>query len=383
MRAALVIAGKDLRQRIRDRSAIAVALVAPLVLASIFGLVLHDVSRGTLRFEYALVDEDRGAVAQELAGHILEAVEESDIGTVEQVSTAAEARRLVEQKKVAAAFVVPNGFSRAVLTGRAANLEVVGDVDAPIGTLVAQSIARGFTNRFDAVRVAAVATDAPNPQALVDQVPEPVRLTDATAETKQLDPTTFYAAGMAIFFLFFSVQFGVLSLLDEQRDGTLARMLVSPVRRASIVGGKLLTSIVIGTVSMAVLAVATHFALDAHWGNPLGVALLIGAGVLAATAVAALVGTFARSPDQAGPWLSMVAVVLGMLGGTFFPVAQAGGLLESVSLATPHAWFLRGLENLTGGAGPGAALGPTLAILAFAAAVGSLAWIRSGRLLAR
>ena len=53
-----------------------------------------------------------------------------------------------------------------------------------------------------------------------------------------------------------------------------------------------------------------------------------------------------------------------------------------MSLATPHAWFLRGLENLSGGAGPGAALGPVAAILAFAAVVGSLAWLRSGRLLA-
>ena len=65
----------------------------------------------------------------------------------------------------------------------------------------------------------------------------------------------------------------------------------------------------------------------------------------------ALVATFARTPDQAQSWQSMVALVLGMLGGTFFPVAQAGGLLAALSLATPQAWFLRGIENLAGGAG--------------------------------
>ncbi len=383
MRAALVIAGKDLRQRLRDRSAIAVAFVAPLVLASSFGLVLHDVGSGKLQFRYALADQDRGAVAQQFEKHVLGSVERSGIATVERTKTAAEARRLVEDEKVAAAFVIPRGFSDAVLTGRPATLEVVGNAQAPIGTLVAQSIARGFTNRVDAVRVAAAATRAPDPEALVEKVPEPLRLVDVTAETKQLDATTFYAAGMAVFFLFFAVQFGVLSLLEERRDGTLARVLVSPVRDASVLGGKLLTSLVIGTVSMAVLAVATHFALGARWGNPLGVAMLIVAGVVAATAVSALVCTFARTPDQAGPWLSMVAVVMGMLGGSFFPIAQVGGLLEKLSLATPHAWFLRGLENLSGGAGPAAALGPTGAILAFAAVVGSLAWLRSGRLLGR
>jgi ABC-2 type transport system permease protein len=78
----------------------------------------------------------------------------------------------------------------------------------------------------------------------------------------------------------------------------------------------------------------------------------------------------------------MVALVLGMLGGAFFPVAQAGGLLATLSLATPQAWFLRGIENMTGGLGPSAVLGPVVAILAFAVITGTLAFARAGRLVA-
>ena len=74
--------------------------------------------------------------------------------------------------------------------------------------------------------------------------------------------------------------------------------------------------------------------------------LLIVAGVLAATAVMALVATLASTPDQAQSWGSMAALVLGMLGGAFFPIAQAGGVLAALSLASPHAWFLRGLQEL-------------------------------------
>jgi ABC-2 type transport system permease protein len=105
--------------------------------------------------------------------------------------------------------------------------------------------------------------------------------------------------------------------------------------------------------------------------------------VLAATATMTLVATLARTPDQAQNWQGMVALVMGMLGGTFFPVAQAGGVLAAISLVTPQAWFLRGIDNLTGGAGPGAVLGPVAAILAFAAVAGSLAFMRVGRLVAR
>jgi ABC-2 type transport system permease protein len=79
----------------------------------------------------------------------------------------------------------------------------------------------------------------------------------------------------------------------------------------------------------------------------------------------------------------MVALVLGMLGGTFFPVSQAGGLLAKLSLATPQAWFLRGIDNLGGGAGAHVVFGPAAAILAFAAVTGTVAYLCAGRLVAR
>jgi ABC-2 type transport system permease protein len=61
MSAALLIAGKDLRQRMRDRSAF---LVVPLVLASIFGLIFHNAIGGKVTFTFGLVDQDRGVVSR-------------------------------------------------------------------------------------------------------------------------------------------------------------------------------------------------------------------------------------------------------------------------------------------------------------------------------
>ena len=64
MRPALVILGKDLRQRLRDRSALLVAIVVPLVLASIFGLIFHNAIGGRVSFKFGLVDQDHGPAAQ-------------------------------------------------------------------------------------------------------------------------------------------------------------------------------------------------------------------------------------------------------------------------------------------------------------------------------
>jgi ABC-2 type transport system permease protein len=200
-----------------------------------------------------------------------------------------------------------------------------------------------------------------------------------SAHTKELDQKSFFAAGMAVFFLFFTVQFGVTSLLEERNDGTLARLLAAPISRASILGGKLLTSFLLGVISMTVLAVATTLLFGASWGNPLGVAVLVIAAILAATGIMALIATLAKNAEQAANWQSVVAVILGLVGGTFFPVSQAPGVLSRLTFVAPQAWFLRGLGDLRGGS-ISVVWVPALAMLIFAVVTGGLALTRLNRL---
>ncbi|CAL9502950.1 Linearmycin resistance permease protein LnrM [Actinosynnema sp. ALI-1.44] len=353
MRHVLLIAAKDLRQRARDRSLFLFALLLPLGLTVLMNSLLSGVD-GATPFHYAVVDDDRGPVAASFVDDVLPAA--GEVVGFRVVATADEARRLVADGEVAAAFLVPAGFSDAVVSGRAAAVEVVGGADAPLGTQVARSLARSFTDRLTSVRVAVAGSvhggSALDPAELARRaarLPVPPPVAEDDVGRRQLDMTTYYAAGMAVFFLFFTVQFGVTSLLDERRGGTLPRLLAAPLRPASVLLAKLLTSAVIGVASMAVLVVATTQGIGARWGHPLGVALLVVAGVLAATGVVAVVAVSARTADQAGGRQAAVAVTLGALGGTFFPVAQVGGVLAAASYVSPHRWFLRGLSELASG----------------------------------
>jgi ABC-2 type transport system permease protein len=377
----------DLRQRFRDRSAIIIAIIVPLALAGIFRAILGDSGSGNITFKYAVVAQDNGAAAKSLVA-TLDTLKQKGIIKLSHSSSVRSARDSVSNARVDAAFIIPPGFSDRVANEKSADLKIIGSVDSPIGTLVAHSIADSYTNGINSVRTAvaaAITAKAKSPPTRlaseVQTISAPIKLSDVSAKRKQLEPATFYAAGMAVFFLFFTVQYGVPSLLRERREGTLARLLAAPISPTTILLGKALTSVFLGIISMTVLVLATSALLGAHWGNPLGVALLIISGVIAATAVMTLVATFAQTVDQANYWQTIVALVLGMVGGCFFPVAQAGGLLNVVSLATPQAWFLRGLGNLTGGAGISAIATAFGAIMLFAVITGTLAIRRSGRLI--
>ena len=145
--------------------------------------------------------------------------------------------------------------------------------------------------------------------------------------------------------------------------------------RNRLVTGKALLSLALGIISVGVLMVTTRFVMDAVWGPPLGVALLVVAGVLSAVAIMGLVGSVARTPEGAGNLGAIIAVTLGMLGGTFFPVGQGDDLLSKLTFLTPHAWFMGGLADISGGAEWTAALPSVAALLVFSLVLGSVAWV--------
>jgi ABC-2 type transport system permease protein len=390
MRAAVLIATKDLKERIRDRSAILVAIVAPFMLALIFNAIFSGISGGSGTTPLGYVDQDGGPVAQAFVQQVLGAVGKGGSISFHAEPSVAEARSLVAKGTVYAAIVIPVGFSQAVETGAPASMQVIGNVDSPISTEIARSIAEGYTAELDRIRlsVATVAARSTAPPSS-DQISAiaaraaaaaaPVAVQDVSSKTKQLDLKSFYAAGMAVFFLFFTVQFGVTSLLQERNDGTLARLLAAPISRTSILAGKVLTSLLVGLISMTVLVFASSLLFKASWGNPLGVAILVVAAVLSATGITALVASFARDAETAGNIQTVIAVVLGLLGGTFFPVSLAPGILSTLTFIAPQAWFLRGLGDLHGGDLSVVWL-PTLAMLGFGLVTGALALTRLRRI---
>ena len=186
---------------------------------------------------------------------------------------------------------------------------------------------------------------------------------------------------MAVFFLFFAVEFGVRGLLEEREGGTLSRLLVAPVSPGSVIGGKALASFTLGLTSTILLVLASTWLLGAQWGDPLGVALLILGGVLAAVGVTALVATLAKTTAQAGAYVSIVAVVGGLLGGTFFPISQAG-LLGTIRFLSPQGWLMQGFTDLADGASVAGIAAPLIGVFAIAIVTGTIAWMRAQRMVA-
>ncbi|MBP2473520.1 ABC-2 type transport system permease protein [Crossiella equi] len=388
MRATLVILTKDLSQRLRDVALIIFAVILPLGMAFLFNLVLGNATQ-PITARYAVLDQDRGALSAELIDHVLKPMDKDGRISLRTASSQEEGVRQLEAKELDALYVLPAGFSADAEAGRPAVLRLIGNVDSAIQVQVAREIAESYAAGRRSVQLAlavvrAGGTVEPEREAeltvRVQTASPPVSVTeDASAARRELDSKTFYAAGMAVFFLFFAALFTVTGILDERRAGTLPRLLAAPIRPRSILVGKMLSGVLVGIINMIVLVLASTWLLDANWGQDVaGLALLILAGVLAATGVMSVVAVFARTGEQASNWQSAAAMLLGVLGGALFPVADLGGL-SVISYFTPHRWFLRGLADLSGGGGLAVVWTPVLVLLGFAVAGGAIALLRLGK----
>ena len=115
MRGAFVIAWKDLKQRLRDRSAIIAAFVAPLVLAFIVSSAFGSGFGDTFGAHYLVVDNDKSELSKTFAKDVLGAPEFRGQVTTATAASADEARAVLDRGGASAAFVFPEGFFRGVL----------------------------------------------------------------------------------------------------------------------------------------------------------------------------------------------------------------------------------------------------------------------------
>ncbi|WP_052667632.1 ABC transporter permease [Nitriliruptor alkaliphilus] len=357
MGSALLILGKDLRLRVRDRSVFLFAFVVPIGLTFLFSMMFPDVDE--LSVTAAVIDHDGGPIAVAFTDQVLPAVVDAGVLTLEPATDTADAEAALREGDLDAAWVIPEGFSDAVTSGRGGQLEVLVSPEAVLAGEVARGVASSFTTRLEASALAVATTQTVggsdlDPASIAAQVAEgepSVALASLVAEDRQLDMPSYLAAGMAAFFVFFTVQYGVTGLLEERQLGTLPRLLAAPIPVWAVQVGKAAGAALLGLVSMAVLAVSSSLLLGADWGPPIGVAVLIVAIVAAAVGLMSLVATFARTGEQAGNYQSIVAIVLGMLGGVFVPLPATSGLLQLAASASPHGWFLRGItEQVASGA---------------------------------
>lgn len=372
MRQLWVMTLSDLRQRIRDRSVLIFALVVPLALMFVFNLTFA----GAADLELEPVTIAVSAPAEDpLAGAVVEALTQVDGIAVTVVAVGPdEARDQARSGDAELGIVIGDGFAGAVMSGQDAVVDVTEGDGAGIEGDVLLSVVRGVLDQLHAGALAARAGEAAGvpasslgPLAMQVATAAPgITLVEGMPSNEQLTMKGALVAGQAGLFLLFTVGFGVLGLVAEREQGTLARLRSMPMRPGLIVAAKGMVSYVLGVVATGVLLIAGSLLFDVSFGSPLAVAAIVLCAVAAGTSLMFIIARMARTAEQASIAQSILALILGIAGGAFFPMTAAG-LAGSLLDLNPIAAFTRALGITAGGGGLADLAAPLAVMVGFAA----------------
>jgi ABC-2 type transport system permease protein len=348
IRALRTITAKDLRQRLRDKSFFLLGILTPLALAFVLNLVFGDLSEGELEITMGVVDSDGTPISDQLTGNLLDL---NGVGAIEvtALDPAADPEAALDERTLDAVVVIPSGFGAGVMSAQAPELTLLENPDRPVQASVVESIVDGVTTDIERTRLLAAAGGQLGVQPGLATPTTDVAFTQEWPGGQALDTTSRLMAGMAIMFVFFTVGFGVTTLLEEKENGTLARLLAAPIPRAAILGAKALVSYILGVLATMILFITATVLMGAEWGSWLGVVALVLTACLTAVALMAIVAGLAKRAEGAGAVQSIIAVGLALLGGSWFAVSGEG-VLGLLARMTPHFWFLEGLEDLASAA---------------------------------
>ncbi|MBB5961909.1 ABC transporter permease [Planomonospora venezuelensis] len=380
-RALAAVGALELRTRLRDGTALVIALIVPVTLATLFSVALGG-DDPPLRATVGFVDLDGGEFPASVRREVVGSQELKGSVTLRDLPGREEARRALDADEVGAAIVFPAGFSRSVGEGRGGDVAVLTSPESPLAGVVARAIVDRISALVDARTLAVRAVLKAGVPG--DEVKEMVERNGAAGPSPALeddplsggkvDLSVHYGSGMAALFAFFVVGASFRGLLTERKLGTLDRMRAGPLAVWVPFAGKAAVGFALALVSVCVTWAASVLVSGATWGDPPAVFVVLLAHVLAAAAITMLVTSRVKTDAQADGVIMVVSFVMAFLGGSLVPMHSLPGVLQAAALLTPNGWTSTALTELAGsGAGLAAVAGPVAVLCAITTVAGGLA----------
>jgi len=399
------IALKDLLRSFRSRLAPVMMFVAPLLITGLiyfaFGSLMGAEGGFDLpvtRVQVVNLDQPDPQFGGFSAGQMLvEFLQDDALQDILQVREAVDetsARAAVEGQDTGVAVIIPPDFTAAALAPEGTTAVILyQDPTLTLGPSIVKGLVSQFVDGFAGTIIAAgVVADQLDERGVevemammqdvtmqyaawaealgrrlgegahpaLDIQPPPSKAEPVSQGAAMIGPIM---AGMLIFFAFFTGASTAQSIIQEDEEGTLARLFTTPTSQATILGGKFTTVFITTLVQVVVLMLASAIIFRIRWGEPLAVALVALGLIVVAAGFGLVLMSFVKSTRQAGSVMGGVLTLSGMLGGLFTTGVNMPAAFDTITLLTPHGWALRGWKLALTGGGVGDVLLPAMVAL--------------------
>ncbi|MBI5958321.1 MAG: ABC transporter permease [Chloroflexi bacterium] len=266
------------------------------------------------------------------------------------------------------AIIIEAGFGAELSAGQAVNViyKSSGNLSAP--TLARQKIDAAVSRMSGSVAIAnlvievaaeefgTLAEGSPERAAAFDSVRAEIEtaweqrpiLVSSQGTKGQTSRLGFNQSGpgIAVMFVMMFMLNASTMLISEREQGTLQRLFTLPIRRGTILAGKLLGQYLFGVTQFVVL-IGVGAAMGVEWGgNVIGIALIVLIFPFTSTALGLALATIVRTSAQANNISTLMGLTLAPLGGAWWPLEIVPDLMKTIGHISPIAWAMDAFQEM-------------------------------------
>jgi ABC-2 type transport system permease protein len=323
-RRVFALAGRIIRQFTRDRRTMALLFVAPLVVMTILQFTLNGTPAGVTLGIVPPAGPAGNALVQQL---------QSQAGAQKALTvktlTADQVDGQLKDGDVDGVLIFPDNFATTLLSGQAPNVTLRLEGSDPgtaqqlrsiVSILIGGLKQQGQSSATNAGPVSSIALDTQylygGPQY---------------TQTDALAPLF-----VGIFSFFFVFLLTSVAFLRERSQGTIERLVVSPLSRTELVLGYVIGFMVFALVQSLVILLYVIGVLRVHYaGNPALLFLVTALLTIGGVNMGIFVSAFARNELQVVQFIPLLLAPQILLGGLFFPVTALPVVLKQIAYVLP------------------------------------------------
>ncbi len=376
MRAELTaVMRKELRQAFRDRRMAMLLIGAPILQVLVLG---YAVDLEVDHIPTMVHDLDRTTTSRDLAARLF-----AD-GTLRSLGPTDDPARPLAEGRASVVLVFPRGLERDLEAGRTAQVQALVDGTDSVRGQVAGAVVEQVVQRYAmalgrqrlAVAAAAQGRQPAFPSLRVEpriyynpRLKSPLYMIPGVAAVTLLVVTTIVTA---------------MGLAREKEMGTIEQLLITPMRPTVLLLGKTLPYAAVGLlVAGLVIAVGTHLFAVPVRGSLLAIFLGAALYLLSTLGVGVLIGTVARTQQQAILAAFFFLMPAMLLSGFMSPIENMPAWIQPVTWLNPVRYFVELLRAaLLKGAGVLDVAPQLAALVAFGVSIFGLASLRFRKRLA-
>lgn len=286
------------------------------------------------------LDEGWEGKQEKLSTDLVDMLEDNDTISIQEGEDLEKAQAEVKNGNLRGIIIIPEDFTYEILTSKEVQIEVELDGAEPqtstaILGLLSESIADLFEEKFEQSTITLKKRYYSNP----------------SSETDPIENTTYYTASILTFIVFFfSFLLTMLSFLRERTEGTMERLLTSPLGQDEMIVGYILSFSLVALLQSTVIMFALFFLMETGIEFSLFILLqsylVIYLLVLAALGTGVLLSTLAKTEFQIIQFIPLVILPFMILSGILSPLETLPEFLQPISRFIPLTYAKHAMKGI-------------------------------------